>query len=82
MTFKYTLVTLVNIMNSNLLGTVGGPGQNLRTLTLLQVVMRPESVSWQVQRGTRVALLCGATAALTDQQLTKMLGDKMWQDRL
>lgn len=38
--------------------------------------MRPESVSWQVQRGTRVALLCGATAALTDQQLTKMLGDK------
>lgn len=35
------------------------------------VVMRPESVSWQVQRGTRVALLCGATAALTDQQLTK-----------
>ena len=45
-----------------------------RTSTLLQVVMRPESVSWQVQRGTRVALLCGATAALTDQQLTKMLG--------
>eukprot|EP00435_Cladocopium_sp_Y103_P022393 s645_g5.t1 len=36
------------------------------------VVMRPESVSWQVQRGTRVALLCGATAALTDQQLTKI----------
>ncbi|CAK8991308.1 unnamed protein product [Durusdinium trenchii] len=35
------------------------------------VVMRPESVSWQVQRGVRVALLCGATASLTDQQLLK-----------
>jgi len=35
------------------------------------VLMKPESVSWQVQRGTRVALLCGATAALTDQQLIK-----------
>ena len=42
--------------------------------------MRPESVSWQVQRGTRVALLCGATAALTDQQLTKMLGDKTYPE--
>ncbi|CAK9026589.1 DnaJ homolog subfamily C member 8 [Durusdinium trenchii] len=37
----------------------------------LEVVMRPESVSWQVQRGVRVALLCGATASLTDQQLLK-----------
>lgn len=38
-----------------------------------EVLMKPESVSWQVQRGTRVALLCGATAALTDQQLIKSL---------
>ena len=36
--------------------------------------MRPESISWPVTRGARVALLCGATAGLTDQKLLKRRG--------
>ena len=36
--------------------------------------MRPESVAWTLERGVRVALLCGQTAQLTDQQLLKRLG--------
>ena len=31
--------------------------------------MRPESISWCVTRGARVALLVGATSGLTDQVL-------------
>ncbi|CAJ1380035.1 unnamed protein product, partial [Effrenium voratum] len=33
------------------------------------VLMRPESVRWNVEQSCRVALLCGATSALTDEQL-------------
>lgn len=39
-----------------------------------EVLMRPESISWPVTRGARVALLCGATAGLTDQKLLKRRG--------